>query len=59
VTIAISKNGKFLASKIFAKKLAIFLESSVFWQYLPNLAPYGNPAEKRSVRRLSAAPASL
>jgi len=33
-----------MALKILPKKLAFFLENSDFWQYLPSLAPSGNPA---------------
>jgi len=38
------KNGKFLALKNIAKKLANVLENGDFWQYLQNLAPSGNTA---------------
>jgi len=37
------KNGKLLALKKIAKKMASFMENSDFWQYLPNLVPPGNP----------------
>jgi len=34
----------FWRQKILPKQLANFLEKSDLWQYLPNLAPSGNPA---------------
>jgi len=37
------KNSRFLALKNIAKKMANISENSYFRQYLPNLAPYGNP----------------